>query len=154
MYTIIREYDNKIAYYRYCDMFAENTWPGDGQKHWIAKSEAGRIVGFCSVIHWEDIRTVFLSSCGVIEEARGANLQQRMIDVRVHWAKEQRALWCVTYVAADNYASLFNLLKQGFHAEWMPFKRWHVLYRPLNGVDAQMDKSFLKTIKRRFGLIS
>ena len=70
-------------------------------------------VGFCTT-RVVDRDTIFLSRSGVLPIARGANLQRRMIDVRLRWAREHGYQYAITYTLYDNWPSIINLIKKGF----------------------------------------
>lgn len=87
----------------------------EGTDHWLVW-ETGKSypVGFCSgrkstVRDW-----YFLARAGILPEARGKNIQQRLVRTRERRARALGLVGCLTYVANWNSPSLINLLKLGY----------------------------------------
>ncbi len=94
------------------------------QTMWACHAEDGTPVAYCSAsVLANDSDTAFLSSAGVLPCARGHKLQQRMIKARVRWARMMGCTYAITYTVYDNWASITNLLKQGFQF-YDPHYRW------------------------------
>lgn len=114
MITIARLDDVEEARTLHELAFPADTWVGDDHTFWVAKEE-GRVMGFCSAIHWEGGNLVFLSRAAVVKSARGRGLHKRMIQARCQWAwKSKGAVLVITYTTLQNYASMTNLLATGF----------------------------------------
>ena len=98
------------------------TW-SKGQM-WVCHASDGTPVAYCAakVIPYE-LHTAYLSSAGVLPCARGNQLQQRMIKARVQWARTMGCEQIITYTLYDNWASIYNLLKQGFEF-YNPTYKW------------------------------
>ncbi len=86
------------------DDLDESTW-------WVAEL-AGEPVGFGGVRLFDD--HAYLTRAGVVKEARGKGLQQRLIQTRVRFAKAHGAPVVRTYVWTGNIASMRSLVKCGF----------------------------------------
>ena len=103
--------------------FPSDAWVGDEHTFWQAVDEKGKVVGFCSAIYLPDKRSVYLSRAAVIAKAQGRGLQRRMIKMRVRWAMEQGAHRVTSDAKMDNYESIANLIRCGFHF-YDPPKPW------------------------------
>ena len=104
--------------------------------HWVAYDELGTPVGFCSARMVIDDTCVYFTRAGLLPCAEGYKLQQRMIQVRLNWGKQQDASWALTYTSLHNYPSINNLLKKSFRfytPEW-PWvgNQFHYFHRRLN----------------------
>ena len=88
-------------------------WVGDHHTFWVAWQGATP-VGFCSAVMLGD-GSCFLSSAAVFPGFRGAGLQRRMVRVRVQWATRHGQTVCLTYATRENFRSLANLVRCGFH---------------------------------------
>ena len=88
-------------------------WVGDHHTFWIAWQH-GVAVGFCSAVLLGD-GSCFFSSAAVFPAARGAGLQRRMVRLRVAWAKRRGQTVCLTYATRENFRSIANLVRCGFH---------------------------------------
>lgn len=92
---------------------------------WIAQS-AGRDAGFCAIAPLKHSREcAYLSRAGVMPNYRGKGLQQRMIRLRLRWAKSKGYRYVVTYTEPSNLASSNSLISCGFK-----------LYRPSKPLSA------------------
>lgn len=88
---------------------------------WLAASDRGFPIGFCSARKLARENAIFLSRAGVLPLANGQGLQRRMINARVRWGRKIGAERAVTYTVYDNHASIANLLRCGFRfytPEW------------------------------------
>lgn len=130
--------------------FPKDHWPGDTHQYWIARDEDNNVVGICSCIYWGDIEAVYLSRAAVIKRAQGYGLQRRMIRARVHWARQQGALFVCTYCARKNYASMVSLLKSGFRfhvpKNWGIWRYFHAFVMDLM---LPYDPELLQTAMRK-----
>lgn len=110
--------------------FPMDNWVGDDHTFWVAR-DAGKVVGFCSAIHWDKRHAVFMSRAAVIKSAQGVGLHKRMIAHRVKWTWEQGIDRVCTYTTLQNYPSLINLLDCGFRFykpdDLYAGKRYHYL---------------------------
>jgi GNAT superfamily N-acetyltransferase len=79
---------------------------------WIVTVK-GDDVGFCTLDLLSD-GIGFLSRAGLKPEARGFNLQMRMISVRESFAKRNGYYQMITYTLRDNIKSSVNLQKCGY----------------------------------------
>lgn len=95
---------------------------------WLVRYK-GKIVGFASAVRVNDAsiggakeNVVVLTRAAVHPEHRGHHLQQRLIEHRVAWAKQQGVSSVVTYTVPGNCASANNLIAAGFRCfspdEW------------------------------------
>lgn len=98
--------------------FPADDWVGDEHTFWVARDtdRENATVGFASAIFRPDAKKpyVFLSRCAVVKRAQGQNLQRRLIAHRVFWSYWQGAEEVQTYTTLQNYASMRNLLAEGF----------------------------------------
>ena len=94
--------------------------PGDAELNpgtgfwWIAYSEHGQPVAFCSMqgsLRWQN--TGYLSRSGVMPGHRGKGLQKRLIRVRAAFARRLGWQWLITDTS-DNPASANSLIACGF----------------------------------------
>jgi GNAT superfamily N-acetyltransferase len=84
----------------------------DGTDHWLVWEQGKSYpVGFCSGRKSSVKGWYFLARAGVLREARGKNLQQRLLRIRERRARTLGLVGCLTYVANWNSPSLVNLLK-------------------------------------------
>jgi ribosomal protein S18 acetylase RimI-like enzyme len=88
-------------------------WVGDHHTFWVAW-DGPTPVGFCSAVPLGD-GSCFLSSAAVFAGARGAGLQRRMVRLRLAWAARHGQSVCVTYATRENFRSIANLIRCGFH---------------------------------------
>ncbi len=72
-------------------------------------------------VRLDDVWEGHLVRAGVVKEARGKNLQRRLISVRVREAKRLGCLKVVTYTATKNIASQRSLISCGFKPYWYEF---------------------------------
>ena len=56
----------------------------------------------------------FLCRAGILSNYRGQGLQRKLIKLRIKEAQKLGLKQLVTYTTTDNYASITNLLNQGF----------------------------------------
>jgi GNAT superfamily N-acetyltransferase len=91
---------------------------------WIGWS-SGTPVAFCTARYWRKDCSVFLERAGVLPIANGKGLQRRMIKLRERWARKCGAECVLTYVEAQNYASLCNLVRCGYRF-YDPAKPWGI----------------------------
>jgi GNAT superfamily N-acetyltransferase len=85
----------------------------DGGHWWIAYHR-DTPVGFAALApSLQTPNAVYLGRCGIVRAARGHNLQQRLIKVRLAWAKRQGYEWAVSDTT-DNVPSANNLIACGF----------------------------------------
>lgn len=105
--------------------FPADKWVGDDHTFWQALDQNNKVVGFCSAIYRREKRHVYLSRAAVVTRAQGHGLQRRMIKLRVRWALEQGAKRVVTDAKLDNYESIANLIRCGFHF-YDPIEPWGV----------------------------
>lgn len=96
---------------------------GSGLTWWIVWNSKGKAVGFAGSKLWSPDNAVFLCRAGVLPEARGHGLQRRLIRARLRHAREIGATGAMTYTAADNIASMINLIRCGF-LPWEPGYAW------------------------------
>lgn len=68
---------------------------------------------FCTMRMLED-SIAFMDRGGILDEHRGRGLHKRLIRVREKYARAQGFQTVITYVMADNYASLFTLVRHGY----------------------------------------
>lgn len=115
--------------------FIVGEWVGDYHTFWECREE-GRLIAFCSALHSPETGCASLSSAVVVMNARGRRLQQRMIRLRVAWARRRGAHTMMTYVALRNYGSLVNLMRAGFRfapcalqGKWQ--RLFHFMKKPL-----------------------
>ena len=123
MIRISRSADEENIRALYNKVLPRDTWH-KGQTHWVAydADDGWRTLGFCSAVFWPSLSAVYLSAAGVFSPAHGGGLHRRLIQEREEWARQQRAMWLCTYCLVDNYASLNNLLREGFRAQYR--RRW------------------------------
>ena len=69
--------------------------------------------GFCTMRLLDD-GIAFMDRGGILSEHRGNNLHRRLIKIRERYAKRKGYKTMITYVMADNYASLFTLIRQDY----------------------------------------
>lgn len=81
---------------------------------WLVRDGDGLPVGFCSAVYRPQLDYVFLSRAAIDPSVQGHGLQRRMIRARVAWARAQGASRVITYTLLKNYASMVNLLREGF----------------------------------------
>lgn len=62
----------------------------------------------------QDDNVGFLCRAGVVGKFRGCQLQRRLIDARVRYAKRSGMKGVTTYVAQHNWNSMANLIRCGF----------------------------------------
>ena len=70
-------------------------------------------VGFCTV-DFLSYGIAFLARAGLKTEARGFNLQKKLISVRERFAKKNGYYQIITYTMMDNIWSSVNLQKKGY----------------------------------------
>lgn len=85
-----------------------------GHELWLAKNDAGKLVGYASLQLVDGGSAAFLAKSGVLWEARGHGLQKRFIKARERRAKELGAKRTVTYTSDDNLASINSLIACGY----------------------------------------
>ena len=111
--------------------FAEDPWPGDDHEFWVAYDEHGAVVGFCSAVLLT-ADSAFLSRAAVARSARRSKLHRRLIRERLKWMSKMNVEIVVTYVDRFNYASMINLLREGFRFAPNSFLRgwreYHLMY--------------------------
>lgn len=112
MYTIRKSNDRELFISLYKQLFPSDALP-KASDYWIVCNENKKPVGFASAIR-DTNGNIFLSSAGVFSCARGNNLQRRLINARVKWAKKKGARRVYTYTLLKNYPSIINLIKCGF----------------------------------------
>lgn len=116
--------------------FSGDRWPGDDHEFWVAFDEHGAIAGFAAAVLLT-AECVFLSRSAVTVQAKGSGLHRKMIDVRMKWARSERARLVVTHVSQYNYPSMINLLRAGFkfaEREHCPrgYDKFHMLWVELD----------------------
>lgn len=90
---------------------------------WLARSD-GKDAGFCAIAPSKQFRDcAYLSRAGVMPDYRGKGLQQRMIRLRLRWAKSQGYRCVVTDTVPSNLASSNSLISCGFKL-YRPSKPW------------------------------
>lgn len=92
--------------------FPSDEWIGDEHEFWLAR-DGDLPIGFCSAVWRPDRGYVFLSRCAVLPTYSGRGLQQRMIHVRVAWARRIGAHRVITYAHKTSFSSIVNLIKAG-----------------------------------------
>jgi GNAT superfamily N-acetyltransferase len=112
--------------------FLDSVW-------WVAEVQAVEApwvpIGYAGLYPELDQNKAFLTRAGVVKEARGRGLQQRLIRARVACAKRLVAARVYTYVAVANMASARNLIKCGF----LPY----TYERLACGADGDMRQTFV-----------
>ena len=88
------------------------TWEQFKTGQWWLVRHKGATIGFASAVHIGD--TIVLTRAGIHPDHRGRNLQRRLIDHRVVWARSSGADKAITYTSTDNPASSNNLIAVGF----------------------------------------
>lgn len=88
------------------------TWEAYKAGMWWLVRSAGKVVAFASAVCVDG--TVVLTRAGVHPDHRGQNLQHRLIEHRVEWARRQSARQVITYTVPNNAASGNNLIRAGF----------------------------------------
>jgi GNAT superfamily N-acetyltransferase len=94
---------------------------GPEDEAWLVTRNDGTPAGFATgkiTDGW-----FYLTSCGVIPEARGQGLQRRLITTYEKWARKQCALGAYTYTLPFNVASGNNLISAGYKL-WRPAVPW------------------------------
>lgn len=81
--------------------------------YWLVFDSKGKEVGFCMLSLLTD-GISFLARVGVLPEARGHNLQKRLLRVREAYAKRKNFTKVITYTTINNIASMHNLQKAGY----------------------------------------
>jgi predicted GNAT family acetyltransferase len=80
---------------------------------WIVKNSKGEPSGFCTMRMLDD-KIAFMDRGGILDEHRGKGIHKKLIKVRERYARSQGYKTVITYVMADNYASLFTLVRQDY----------------------------------------
>jgi len=98
--------------------------PRKNEQFWLMYDRDKMPVGFCSCYEIPgEPGVAFLSRSGLLACARGRALQQKMIKVRLRWAKQNGISIVVTYTSTDNAPSFYNLQACGFRL-YMPASLW------------------------------
>lgn len=105
------------------DAFPSDEWSSYDHQFWVAYAVGGKLLGFCSAVHWPLRNAVFLSRAAVVKAARGTGLHRQMIFHRVMWSWGQGVDRVVTYTTLQNYPSMVNLLDSGFRF-YQPAENW------------------------------
>lgn len=95
---------------------------------WVADAH-GASIGFCG-IRKLSYSVAFLERAGVMPGYRGRGIHDRMIKLRLRWARKHGVKTVITYTLKDNHASSNNLARNGF-ALYEPDWAWvgrEVLY--------------------------
>lgn len=81
---------------------------------WVAFDDDGTPVGFagCRLLQKEPY--AYMLRAGVLSSHRGLGIHDRLISVRLAWAKKQGVQGVMTYTLAWNHASSNNLMDHGF----------------------------------------
>ena len=89
---------------------------------WIVYNENNKPVGFAGlkILQYKES---YLCRAGILKEARGNNLQVRLIKIREKAAKRLDCNLIVTDTSKENFASANNLIKAGFQL-YDPVYRW------------------------------
>jgi GNAT superfamily N-acetyltransferase len=86
---------------------------------WLVYDEEGTAVAFAGMVPSSQlVHAGYLIRCGVLEEARGNNLQIRLIRARERKAKKLGYTSLVTDTVSWAIASSNNLLKCGYKTFW------------------------------------
>ena len=142
VYTLRRTDNTRKVRALYNLQFPPDTWMGRNQAHWMLSNDVDPVAGFCSAAYLKDLKCGFFTAAWVRAAVRGGGIQRRMIRTRVNWSKKQGARFCLTYCAADNYGSLYNLLRCGFQAYWK--SGWHVCVLKFEDISAHTINAALK----------
>lgn len=100
---------------------ADSTCHKTGAYWWIAYDSKKSPVGFAG-LKIMDKSTAFLCRAGVLEEARGKNLQVRLIRARERKARKLNIKTIITYTCL-NVPSINNLIKAGYRS-YIPQDPW------------------------------
>jgi GNAT superfamily N-acetyltransferase len=79
---------------------------------WLV-SHKDKPAGFCTMRMLDD-GIAFMDRGGILDEHRGNGIHKRLIKVRERYARSQQCNCIITYVMADNYASLFTLIRHDY----------------------------------------
>ncbi len=100
---------------------------------WIVRNDYTKIAAAAAakVEERSGIKRVYFSNCAVAKCARGMGLQQKLIDLRVKYARKVEAEYCWTYVWWGNIPSMRNLIKKGFNVYYAEHGGWLYLKKEL-----------------------
>lgn len=113
MFTVRQTEDRAAVELLHKKLFPNDQF--DGEFFWLVwESGKDYPVGFATARKSKQKGWGFLARAGVLKEARGNNLQVRLIRARVKWAKSLGLKGVLTYAANRNSASICNLLKAKF----------------------------------------
>lgn len=114
-FKIVQTKEKEVVKSLHYLLFPDAPWEEPDASWLVYDSKKYYPVGFaCVRRNRSNKKWAILSRVGVLEEARGHNLQQRLIQIREDWARRKKYKGLTTYVANWNSASLTNLLKSGF----------------------------------------
>ncbi len=86
--------------------------------YWLARVD-NTPAGFSAAKFLPETNLVYLLRAGVLPTFRGRGIHDKLIDVRLRWARRLGATSVITYTLTDNVSSSNNLFDHGFR-----------LYRP------------------------
>jgi GNAT superfamily N-acetyltransferase len=117
----IRRADRELDLAQIVNALDEECFPDEerpfikGRAWWLACDDDGHPFGYAALrVFPADKRTAYLERAGVLPDARGRGTQRKLIRARLREARARGCSVAITYVAADNLASMNNLVSEGF----------------------------------------
>lgn len=80
-------------------------------------------IGFCSLKPLTEESTVYFSYSVIDKKYRGKGIQKKLIRSRLSWASRHGYSYAITETLKNNWPSITNLLRCGFH-RYIPYSEW------------------------------
>lgn len=103
------------------EVFPADPRPDVSRGAWWVAWQDGEPVGYAGA-RLDAEGNCYFPRCGVLKHARGQGLQQRFIQARLRWAREQGCQTAYTYTLIDRCPSSNSLVRAGFRLyrpEWL-----------------------------------